>query len=114
MIIFIFGISIFRVIVESSFLFSALYELGGLTISSGTGYDLVLTKGDGLFYNIWQLALHSVKISVYSAIDILFNLPDLYWTLSLYIDGQIKYSAPASTMWATTYLSSIYLYLSLY
>lgn len=109
--IFIIAISLFRSILDYSFLIFPLNELENLSINSVLGSSISLTKADGIFVQFWAIVVFNIKLSLLSAIDVIFELPDRYWVLTLVVDGKIKYAFPASTMWATTHLSSIYIYL---
>lgn len=108
--IFIVAISLIRSFLDYSFLIFPLHGLGNLSVESALGSGISLTKADGVLSQFAAIVAFNFKHSLLSAIDIIFELPERYWILTFVVDGKIKYALPASTMWATTHLSSIYIY----
>lgn len=110
--IFVLLFSFFKTMLDMSLL-PRSYEYNKLLINHGNGSAVELSSSIGFLNNSATYYVSVVKYSIWSAFSIFKDSFTSYWFSSMYIDGRNLYVLPCSTMWATTHLSSIYIYLGI-
>lgn len=107
--IFIFLVSVLKFSIDMYYIIPLIYRHEVISIRSVIGIDVTLSAMNGLIVNAALFFWFALQIAFFSTLDVLKDLGSNYWTMTLYIEGKSPYIIPASTLWATTHLSTLFI-----
>ena len=86
-----------------------ILKYGSIEIASIQNIHLVLNSQHSIFGNLATYYVSAIQLEINATFEILGHLASEYWMFSLFVDYREIYLMPASTMWATTHLPSIFI-----
>lgn len=111
--IFMLMFTMFKTSVDIFYIYQHFGNQEIITINHGPFAEITLQYTNGFINNFLHYGWSALKYSLLSALQILESGLSEYWFSSLFIGGETQYVTHVSTIWLTTHLSSIYIYIFL-
>lgn len=112
--VFALGISLCKTILDIHFLLPLIHKYDAIEVRSLLGTYIQLSSADGIRSNLVTYFWSTLELCSLSMMNVLSDLYREYWAFSLFIDGRPAYLLPSSTMWATSYLPSLLIWLYIF
>jgi hypothetical protein len=102
-----------KTLVDPYFLIPLLHKYGSISVYSIGDISITIDPETSLIVNVLVYYLTMIKQVVLSVVKVVEHPSQEYWYFSLVVEGSPVYWMPTSTMWATTHLASIFIYVYL-